>query len=111
MHSIKKQPYEEFYLSGTILRVQQTGESIVLANSTVTATDKDGTDVTSTITKQSTMKVLTHPDSASGVRNNALSVLVRAGSAAASPYKITYKMATDMSHKWEVDIYMYIEEL
>jgi len=111
MLKFTKQPYEEFYAWGSILRVQQTGESITKADSTVTAVDCDGNDVSSTVLQAATKKVATHPDSENGQTQNVLGIIVQGGTASGSPYKLTFRMATDMAHKWEVDVFMYVEEI
>jgi hypothetical protein len=96
-----KQSYEEFTITADFVNVLDTGEGI--ASQTVEAVDTDGTDVAATVTDQGTI-------SASGSQ---VSILVKAGSEAASPYKITFKIVTDSSpaHKWEEDVTMTIREL
>lgn len=96
-----KQSYEEFTITADFVNVLDTGETI--ASQTVEAEDKDGTDVAATVTDQATISV----------SGSQVSVLVKAGAEAASPYKITFKIVTDSSpaHKWEEDITMTIREL
>jgi hypothetical protein len=110
MNRCEKHPDEQFYLGGSILRVQQSGETITNASSSVSAVDKDGTDVTSTVLDTSTKGVVTHDDSTGDAVQNVLRVLVRAGTEAASPYKLKYTMVTNMSHTWVVTIHLYIVE-
>jgi hypothetical protein len=107
MNQIQKHPDEEFYIAGSILRVQQTGESIDLGNSTVTATDKDGTDVSSTLLSQGSLRVMDDPDGDTET-DNALALILRAGTEAASPYRVVFTMDTDLSHIWVVVTYVYV---
>jgi len=98
MNEVIKQSYEEFTVQVSFALNLASGESIV--SSTVTAVDKAGTDVSSTITDQTTV-VQT---------SNAVSLKVRAGSASMSPYKLTFRCVTSAGHKWEHDITMRVRE-
>ena len=100
MDIITKHPTEEFYIAGSIRLNQQTGEGITLANSSASAYDKDGNDVSDTLLEQSSLRVMTDPDSASGVTNNALAIRLVGGTEAASPYLVEFVMDTDMNHVW-----------
>jgi len=97
-----KQAYEEFVIEADFSENLITGE--IIDSQSANAEDKDGTDVTSTILDTNTLA----NDGASKV-----SILVRAGSASASPYKITLKCITDhaIPHKWEMDITMRVKEI
>jgi len=98
MNEVTKQSYEEFTVSVSFALNIARSESIVY--SAVTATDKVGTDVSSTVTDQSTV-VQT---------SNAVSVKVRSGSESMSPYKLTFRCVTSAGHKWEHDVTMRVRE-
>jgi hypothetical protein len=108
LSTVEKQIYESFFIGGSIYNVQQSGEAIVLANSTVVAEDKDGTDVSSTLLSQATKSL---GDDENGGTNNVLKIRLQGGTEAASPYKVTFKMETDQANKWEVDILVKVEEV
>jgi len=97
-----KQTYEEFVIEADFSANLITGE--IINSQFVSAKDKDGTDVTSTILDINTLA----NDGASKV-----SILVRAGSVSASPYKITLRCITNhaIPHKWEMDITMRVKEI
>jgi hypothetical protein len=98
---IEKQPYEEFFIAGSILKVQTATETVVVGNSNVSAVDKDNADVSSTFLDDATKVVGNDPDG--DYTNNILSIRVRAGEVALSPYKVTFQMETTEGNKWEVD--------
>ena len=106
MDMFTKQTYEEFYIAGDFSEdedgndILDSGETIVLASSTVAAEDKDGTDVSSTVLDQSTKTV----------DGSQLKMLCKAGAEASSPYKITFKAVTSSGNKYEIDVRMNIEE-
>lgn len=102
--SFRKQPNEIFPIYGSILLNQGSGETVDLAESTITVVDKDGTDVTATILDITSKQIFTDPDG--NYPNNAVAVVVRAGTAAASPYKITFLLVTSTGNTWEVDVKM-----
>lgn len=106
MKSFKKQTYEEFFISASILDVKEVSDSILLANSVVLAEDKDGTDVTSTVLDTASKRLDSDPSGTD--TNNMLSILVKAGTTTASPYKITFRFVTTAGNKWEVDVRMRI---
>lgn len=100
MDRFKKQPYEEFTVSSDFAPNFSRGETI--AGQSVSVLDAAGNDVSATITDQAT------------VANNGASkvtVLVRAGSEASSPYKITFRCITTANHRWENDIQMSVREI
>jgi len=107
MTRINKHPTEEFDASGSIRLVQQAGEAVNLGSSAATATDKDGNDVSTTLLDQTTLRVTSDPD---GGANNALTVLVRGGTEAASPYRIEFKVATDLGQIWMVPTEVYVAD-
>jgi hypothetical protein len=98
MDRFTKQPYEEFTVSASFTDNLLDGETIT--SQTVTASDVLGADVSTTV-------LLGASVASDGLK---VSVLVRAGSEASSPYKITFRCATSLSHRWEHDVEMYVEE-
>jgi len=100
MDAFEKQPYEEFTVSTDFSRNFATGETV--SSQTVTAVDKDGATVTTTVTDQTTVA----NDGGSKV-----SVLVKAGTVVASPYRLTFRCVTSTGHKWEHDIQMNVREI
>jgi hypothetical protein len=96
----KKQSYESFTVGADFENVMNTTESISVSSSSVVAEDKDGTDVTDAVLV----------DGSKAVSGFKLQIRVQAGTAAASPYKITYKAVTDVGEQYEADQYMEIEE-
>jgi len=95
-----KQPYESFTVNADFENVMNTTESISVSSSDVVAEDKDGNDVTDTVLVSGSKAV-------SGFT---LQIRVQAGTAAGSPYKITYKAVTDVGEKYEADQFMEVEE-
>ena len=102
-----KQSFEEFRISADFGNNFQAKESLVIGSCTVTAADKDGNDVSSTVLDGTT--IATADGATSGVALSALQVLVKAGSESESPYKITCQGVTDKGHKWELDVRMVIK--
>lgn len=100
MDRFEKQPYEEFTVSTDFSRNMSAGETVV--SQAVSCTDKNGADVSATVTIQGTVT----NDGAARV-----AVLVRAGSEVASPYKLTFRIVTSTGHKWEHDIQMRVVEI
>lgn len=98
METFARQIYEEFPIAGDYVNVLETGETLVLATSSVLAEDKDGTDVSDTVLDQATKEV----------SGSQLKILVRAGSVSASPYKITFRAVTSNGYKWEIDAEMVV---
>lgn len=106
--AVEKQPYEEFYIAGSILRVQTATETINLTNSSVEAEDKNGDDVTASFTDDTTKVLGTDPKGS--YADNTLEIRIRGGDPALSPYKVTFKMETTEGNKWEVDREVEVEE-
>lgn len=106
---IDKQPSEEFFIAGSILKVQTDTETIVVGTSTVTALDNEDQDVSATFLDQGTIVVGDDPKGA--FSDNQLSMRVRAGEAAKSPYKVTFFMVTTEGNKWEVDRIVEVAEI
>ena len=105
---VKKQPYEAFYISGSIYNVAASGETVDDSNSSVVAEDKDGTDVTSTLLESGTKALADDPN---GGTDNMLTMRLQNGTEAASPYKVSFKIQTTDGNKYEVDMDVEVEEL
>lgn len=97
-----KQPAESFFIDANFEDVLTTGEDIILNSSDIVAEDKDGTDVTATVLDTSVKYILDATK---------LAVRVQNGSEAASPYKITFTIVTDLGNTWEVDVELRVEEV
>lgn len=95
-----KQTYESFTIAANFENVMNSDETIVLASCSVVAEDKDGTDVSDSVLVSGSIAV-------DGFN---LKIRVQAGSASASPYKITYKAVTNVGEQYEVDQFMEVEE-
>jgi hypothetical protein len=101
LESFTKQAYEAFVIAADFGDVLVGTEA--LSSSTVVATDKDDTDVSGAVTTSATK----------AIDGTEVQIQVKAGSAAASPYKITFKAVTDVTpaNQWEKDITMKVKEL
>lgn len=95
-----KQPYEEFYIAGCFSNVLETGETLVLAESTVTAQDNNETDKSSDVLDQATISVI----------DSKLQIRCKAGIESESPYKLTFRVTTSTGNKWEIDVKMNVDE-
>ncbi len=80
--------------------IKVSGETISLANSSITAEDKDGTDVTSTLLDTGTKAV-------SGTE---LAVLLRAGSEDASPYTVQFKCVSSLAYQYSGEVEIYVTD-
>lgn len=98
MDSFEKQSYEQFTITGDFSSNMEAGETIT--DQSVEAVDKDGGDVAVTVTDQASV----------AANDTQVSVLVRAGLQASSPYKITFKCTTSAGHRWELDVKMKVKE-
>ncbi len=108
----QKQEWERFFISGSILKVQEAGEKVVLASSIVTAVDKDGTDVSTSFLDQTSKKLDTDPKSSCSTdTDNMLSVRVQAGDESASPYRVTFRMVTTLGNRYEADMRVGVNEI
>lgn len=108
MADITKQPSETFVIAGSILTVGASGEEILLGSSSAAAEDRDGNDVTSTFLDISSLAV---GADVNGGTKNTLTVRIRAGTEAASPYKVTFLMVTSHSNTYEVDRTVKVQEV
>jgi len=101
LDNFTKQSYESFIISANFEKNMTPGETLTLASCSVSATDKDGVDASSTVL-DSTSKAV------SGTK---LQIRVKDGAeAGGSPYKITFKAVTSLSNKWEKDVQITITE-
>lgn len=105
---IVKQPYERFPLYGSIYKVGETGETVVLATSTVTARDRGNRDVSSSLLVAASKAVVNDPRGGSA---NALKILITGGTTVGSPYTVTFKMATSLGNLYEVEARVVVEEI
>lgn len=106
----EKQIYEEYYIAGSILNVQKDGtEKCVLATSEIEAIDNNGDDALAAIIDLPTKKLDNDPDGS--YTDNMVSVRVKAGTEALSPYIVTWKMPTTEGNKWETEMRVTIKEL
>ena len=101
LNGFSKQPYEEFVIAGDFADVLETGETLDLSSSSVSATDKDGNDVSLTILEQATVVI----------EGSQLKVRCMAGESDLSPYKVTFRTSTNLTNKWEIDIKLQVKEL
>jgi hypothetical protein len=104
-----KQPWESWFIWGSILNVQEAAEVITLAGSTVLAMDKDGKDAQGVIIDMST--VVLGDDPTGSYTDNMLGVRLQGGDPAKSPYMITFKMNTDLDNKYESEMKITVKEL
>lgn len=96
----EKQPYEEYTISNNFALNFSTAE--IIASQSVTAVDKDDTNVTDTITDQTT------------IANDGIGrvyILIRGGAESKSPYKITFRCITSAGHKWEKDFRLPVRDI
>jgi len=101
--SFEKQPWEKYWVSASFANDLGDAESIAIGVSTVTATDVNGDDATADVITSGT----------ASVDGQLLRVHVEAGTELLSPYKITFRAATDSNpvNGWEKDVRMKVKEL
>jgi len=104
-----KQPWESWFIWGSILNVQESTESITLVGSTVLAMDKDGKDAQGVIVDLSTMTLGSDPTSS--YSDNMLGVRLQGGDPDKSPYMVTFKMNTTLANKYESEMKITVKEL
>ena len=92
MNTIKKQPFEAYYISVTFPLA--TDETISSVTSSVVVEDKDGTDVSLTMIDTGTEEV----DGA------VLRARIIGGSSSASPYIMSFKAVTSLGNKYKYDV-------
>lgn len=100
MNRFEKQPYELFTIATDFGSNFVAGETV--QSQTVTAMDSAGGDVTASVTNQVTLA----NDGGSRV-----TIVVRAGDASGSPYKLTFRCVTSRGHQWEHDVQMRVREI
>ncbi|MHA2265264.1 MAG: hypothetical protein ACXAEN_22975 [Candidatus Thorarchaeota archaeon] len=102
---VPKQPYESFVGYGEFSNVMETGETITLGSSAVTAIDKEGEDASSDLLSGSA--AVYNDDDGNPWR---LGIRIVDGTVLLSPYKVTFKIITSLANKWEVDMYVEVIE-
>ena len=98
--SFEKQPYESWVVAANFEDDLETGETITLETSTITAVDRAGTAATADILDQAYK----------AVNGALLQIRVKDGTAALSMYKITFRAITNLSNKFELDINVKVKE-
>lgn len=96
MPSFTKQPYEAFSINVEFEKNMATGETISTAN--VFCKDMNGDTATSDIIGSTT------------INDTNIDAFIQNGSAALSPYKITFRAVTSDGNKWELDVTMRVVE-
>ena len=105
-----KQPWESWFIWGSILNVQEDGdEKVTLAGSQILAMDKDGKDAQGVIVDLSTMVL--GDDPTGNYQENMLGVRLQGGTIDKSPYMVTFKMFTTSSNKYEAEMKITVKEL
>ena len=105
-HRFTKQIGEKFYIEADFSDNIASTETVVIGNSSVTATDALGVNVS--FGQPNAVLTDTLAVSASG---DGLIVRVTAGAEATSPYKITFLMETSLGNVWELDVQMTIAQI
>lgn len=98
--AFEKQSWESWIIAMDISDDQNTDENILLSESSITATDKNGEDVTDDVLDQS----------GKAVSGPLLQIRVVAGSESLQPYMIRFQAITDQGNKYELDVKMVIRE-
>lgn len=96
MGSFTKQPYEAFTIKADFAKNMASTETISSAD--VSASDVEDNDATAVVLGSVT------------INDTNVQVLVQDGSEAKSPYRITFRIVTSLSHKWELDVGMRVVE-
>ena len=104
-----KQSSEQFYIYASILNNQAADETVGLADSSVVIVDKDDTVVTNDIKVVDSAAIADDPKGS--YTDNAYKIGIKAGTAAASPYKITFLLDTSSNNIYEVDVQMIVREI
>ena len=104
-----KQPWESWFIWGSIINVQEATETIELVGSTVLAMDKDGKDAQGVIIDLATL--VTGDDPTGTYSDNLLGVRLQGGDPDKSPYMVTFKMNTSLSNKYEAEMKVTVKEL
>lgn len=104
-----KQPWESWFIWGSILSVQDATETVSLVGSDVLAMDKDGKDAQGIIIDRSTMVLGDDPNGS--YSNNMLGVRLQGGDPDKSPYMVTFKMNTSLVNRYEAEMKITVKEL
>jgi len=97
----EKQPSEQYYIEGEFDEVLGTGE-VITGTPTATVVDNAGTDATTDIIVAATLEITAD--------ERGVTVQIKGGTEAKSPYKITIKVETDLINKFEVDGLIYVKD-
>ena len=100
-NKIFKKTTEKHYITASIVNVKLDTEEVQLAGSSVSAVNNAGADASTSLLDQSTIAVIDHPDRDDGTKC-CLTIRCRAGTAAASPYVITFSLATTLGNLFVV---------
>lgn len=109
-----KQPWETYIIGADHSHNLESGESIVVGSSTVTAVDADGEDASADVIDLDDLAVQTADADdikVTPVANGMLVVRVFGGTEAGSKYKITFKAVTSNSNQYETDVKMRIKDV
>jgi hypothetical protein len=104
-----KQPWESWFIWGSILSVQEATETVTLGNSTVLAMDKDGKDAQGVIVDMATITL--GDDPTGSYSDNMLGVRLQGGDPDKSPYMVTFKMYSSLDNKYEAEMKVTVKEL
>ncbi len=96
IHLTRKRPDEEFVIEADFSNLLATGETI--NTFTITATDKDGSSVSTTFLDQSTK---TLDSDSTGIQ-----IQLRAGTDALSPYKVLFQAISTSDNTFEIVVYV-----
>jgi len=98
--AFEKQSWETWIVAMDVSDDLETGETIILATSTISAKDNNGDDATDDVLDQG----------GKAVSGSLLQIRVVAGSAALQPYWIRFRALTSNDNKYELDVKMVIRE-
>ncbi len=105
---VKKQPFEQFAVHGSIIDVQTTSEKVVLGTSSISIQDKDGLDVTADILVSGSEALSNDPRG--DYVENMLTCKIKDGVVESSPYWVSFLIITDQGNKYEIDLQVTIYE-
>lgn len=108
METFEKQPYEEFNVGADFTADLAASETIVLANSAVSAREEaDDTDVTSSLVGSKSLT--TNPDNTEAQTDATLQALIGNG-VKDKEYILTFRIETSLNQKFEHDVRMSVRE-
>mgnify|MGYP001814064808 CR=1 FL=1 len=105
----EKQPWESWFIWGSILNVQDATETVQTGSSQILAMDKDGKDAQGEIVDVTTITIGSDPTGT--YADNMLGVRLQGGDPAKSPYHVTFKMGTSLGNKYECEMKIKVKEL